>query len=256
MKNFTTDFMVRKLSKEVVSFIQELEQPHRHSNNKDVSKHLERLYRKGIFTKQDYLFCSARVLLNDFSYMVEEHVGRGCHAGFLFYDKGKNLLYYGAGAHYPPSMKKVCVRAKPVVDLEYTTHYKDDVLPVPDIYEWYDNIFKQAMIDDGVKSFTSKRLRHNGLTFGTFEMYFPQKGAATEEEVAFVKEQMQPLKEKLFLIREEMIESVEHAVDNLGVNYSQNPSIMRTIQHLAVMFMGIPLVEGIYPLAGKLINLI
>ncbi len=222
MENFTQDFMIRRLSKEVIKFIKELEQPHRHSNHQDVSKHLERLYRNGIFSKKDYLFCAARVLLNDFSYMVEEHLGRGCQAGFLFYCADRGLLCYGAGAHYPERMKYVCIRHYPVVDVVGEIHYTDNVLHVPKIEEWHDNVFKELMIADGVKSFTSLRLRMNGQTFGTFEMYFPDYGAVSDEEVAFVKDSMRSIKEKLFAIRAEMIEAVEHAVDNLGENYSLN----------------------------------
>ncbi|MFP5116117.1 hypothetical protein ACSU64_27805 [Bacillaceae bacterium C204] len=227
MKNFTEDFMLHNLSKRVIDFIRELEQPHRNSNKLDLSGHLERLYRTGEFSKQDYLFAKARVLLNRFCYEVEEHIGRGAMTGFLFYCQDRKLLCYGAGANYPQKLKEYCVRQPPSLDLETDLHYKDEVFRLDDIEDWPedhdDHGFLPVYRASGVKSGLSKRMRLNGFTFGTFEVYFDHYDRVTDEELLYIREKLQPLKEKLYHIREEMIEALDHTIDRMGLeNFTNN----------------------------------
>lgn len=257
MRNFTEDFMLHNLSKKVIEFIRELEQPHRDSLKPDMEGHLERLYKIGEFSKQDYLFAKARVLLNRFCYDVEERIGRGVRTGILFYCWERKLLCYGAGAHYPQPMKDKCVMQPPSLDLESNVHYKDDVFILNDIEDWYKKnsdkhnyvpVFREA----GVKSMLSKRMRLNGFTFGTFEVYFPHHDGITEEELLYIREKLQPVKEKLYHIREEMIEAVEHTLDRMGPeNYSNNQATFLTFTAACLL----PLLDGMFPLAGKLINM-
>jgi hypothetical protein len=227
MKNFTEDFMLRNLSKKVIDFIRELEQPHKDSNKPNMSGHLERLYRTGEFSQQDYLFTKARVLLNRFCYEVEEHIGRGAMTGFLFYCQDRKVLCYGAGANYPQLLKEYCVRQPASLDLETELHYKNEVFILKDIEDWPkdddDHGFVPVFREAGVKSMLSKRMRLNGFTFGTFEVYFPHYDGVTDEELLYIREKLQPLKERLYHIREEMIEAIEHTIDRMGPeNYTNN----------------------------------
>lgn len=220
MKNFTDSYAVAKLSKEVMQFIKIMEQPHRDSKSKNVSIHLERLYNQGVLTKQDYLFLSARVILNDLCYRVEKHVGRGSMAGFTFYCEEENKLSFGAGANYPKLLKDFLIRRTPTLNMKGSAHYKNEVFIVKDVDQWepsqdWEN-YKETFQQTNVKSLMSKRLRLHDVTFGTFELYFPTLGGPTEDELAYIRKEVQPLKEELYHIRAEMLEAVYHAVDNLG----------------------------------------
>ncbi|MFP5109683.1 hypothetical protein ACSU6B_23435 [Neobacillus sp. C211] len=257
MKNFTENYALNNLSKRVIEFIRELEQPHRDSNKKDFEGHLERLYKTGEFSKQDYLFAKARILLNRFCYDVEKKIGRDVKVGILFYCQDRKLLCYGAGAHYPQKMKEYCVLQRPSLDLESSIHYQNDVVRLNNIDDWYSidsdsQNFVPLFKECGIKSMFSKRMRLNGLTFGTIEVYFPHYDGITDEEILYIREKLQPVKEKLYHIREEMIEAVETAIERMGPeNYSNNTATFLTFSAACLL----PILEGMFPLAGKLINI-
>lgn len=250
--------MVHNLSKRVIDFIRELEQPHRDSNKLDLEGHLERLYQTGEFSKEDYLFAKVRVLLNRFCYEVEDRIGRGVRSGFIFYCEDKKLLCYGAGANYPQELKKYCVRRAPTLEMEDSIHYVNDVCRFKNVVEeWPEESgeiqYRPLLKEAGVVSYFSKRMRLNGSTMGTFEVYFDHEDGVTPEEEQFIREKLQPVKEKLYHIREEMIEAIEHTINRMGPkNYADNNATF--LNYVAVCIL--PLLEGMFPFAGKLINMV
>lgn len=265
MKNFTHYFAIHSLSKKVLELIDQLEYPQPKKMKLVGREYIDRLYDSGHLNKQEHIFMTARIILNEFCEEVEEHIGRGARVGVLFYCQDRKMLCYAAGSHYPQALKQYCVRQPPSLDLESSIHYTDDIFHLRDIEDWYkkDSVdefdFVPIFKDCGVKSMLSKRMRMDGKTFGTLEIYFPDYGGMTDEEILWVREKLQPVKEQLFHCREEMVEAMDHAVDRLGrEGYTYNPatSTKKNLLNFAVALVGIGLCEGAFPLAGRLINMI
>lgn len=264
MRNFTHNFAIHSLSKKVLELIEELEHP-RHPKHRLVQrKFIDELYNKGHLNKQEHIFMTARIILNDFCEEVEQHIGRGARAGVLFYCQDRKLLCYAAGSHYPQALKDYCVMQAPSLDLESSIHYTDDIFRLQDIDDWYKKDewdkfnFVPLFKDCGVKSMLSKRMRMNGFTFGTLEVYFPDYGGVTDEEVQWIREKLQPVKEQLSICRVEMIDALEHAIDRLGDGFTHNPplALSKNLIQYSVALVGIQLCQGAFPLAGKLINMV
>ena len=259
MDYLVVDLALHRLSKAVIDALKELEQPHRESYNDNLAFRFEQWYSRGEITKVEYLFLHSRILLNEFCYKIEDKIGKGCVCGFTFYSKEKHQLFYGAGANYPSILKEFLHYRTPTVDMDGCEQYGDrEVFVLNDIDEWpndrenYLPIFKELKVG----TLISKRLRLNGITFGTFECYFPDGNRATDEVITLIRKEVQPIKEQIYHFREEMIQALTTMPQSLIINEKKSSSV-KLFSQLAMMICGIPLYENsIYPLAGKLIDLI
>jgi hypothetical protein len=193
------------------------------SEGLNISLRFETLYKQGIISKEDFLFIHTHLMLNDFCESVEEKIGKGVRTGFIFYDRSKKLFYYAAGKNYPPLLKEFLNHREPPVDMDGDTYYKNDICVAPDLEEHKEkeDLFRYKedsvrfwayLLESNVLSGFSKRLRGNGTIFGTFECYYPVKNGPTEEDIKYVRERVQPLKEELYHVRNELLDTL-HELD-------------------------------------------
>lgn len=214
MESLVLDLALYRLSNAVLSCLEELEKPNSLAKTNDLELRFQELLRQGEITKEEYIYVHTRILLNKFCYKIEERIGRGAMAGFLFYSRDHHALYFGAGANYPPELKAFIHGHPPTVDLKYGENSifygKKGWRVIPSLEHWEDEHdkynFKAVFEKTNVKSLFSKRLFLNGFVFGTFECYFPHKGGPTQEEVDLILSEVQPIKEELYHLRCEMLE--------------------------------------------------
>jgi len=210
------DLALHRLSKNVISKLQELADPQKFVKvgEDHPALHFERMYENGEISRLEYLMLHSRVILNDFCYMMEEKIGHGVVCCFTFYSKERHKLFFGAGGNYPKLLRKLYHNNPPTVCLETDLHYSDNELLIinnldqwVEVGDWEDYV--PAYRKTKVRSFISKRLRKNDFTFGTFETCFPYENGPTSEIAKLIRKEVQPIKEELYHIRNEMVQILD-----------------------------------------------
>lgn len=220
MEALVVDLAMHRLSDVVIQALNELEQPHRSSNTRNIGMRFRKLHQQGVINREEYLLIQSRILLNEFCYKMEDTCGEGVMCGFSFYSQDQNKLYYGAGANLPSIIKDCWHKSAPTVDMEKDHHYDNDIFVVNRLEEWHDDWerFAPVYMKTNVKSIISKRLRYKEFTFGTFETYFPYEYGPTDEIIDLIRKEVQPIKEQLYEIRKEMVEVISSAPDHIILN--------------------------------------